>query len=364
MGSAERSSGGLLSIDLDAIADNYRVLQARAGAATCGAVVKADAYGLGAARVAPKLYACGCRHFFVAHLEEALALRRFIPRDTAIYVMHGVFAGGEAECAAHDIVPVSNSLEQLARWADLARALERRLPAVVQVDTGMARFGFDRAELAAAGDLLRPLSLAFIMSHLACADTPLDPANAEQRAHFEAARAALPMAPATLAASSGIFLGPDYHYDLVRPGAALYGVAPNTAPHPLRSVVRLDAKIVQLRDVPPGTAIGYGQTARTTGAARLATIAVGYADGYLRSGSNQGNAWFGDIALPIMGRVSMDSIVLDASLVAGALKEGDMVELIGPHRGVDAVAADAGTIGYEVLTSLGRRYHRHYLGSA
>ena len=326
-------------------------------------MVKADAYGLGAARVAPVLFAAGCRHFFVAHLEEALALRRVVSREAAIYIMHGVFAGGEGECVANDLVPVSNSLAQLARWADQARAVERRLPGVVQIDTGMARFGFAPAELATARDTLRHLALAFSMSHLACADTPGDPANVAQRARFDAARAELPVAPATLAASSGIFLGSDFHYDLVRPGAALYGVAPVPGiANPLRSVIRLDAKVVQLRSVPAGTPIGYGHTARTVGPACLATIAVGYADGYLRAGSNQGAAWFGDTALPLMGRVSMDSIVLDASLLpAGALREGDMVELIGPHRTVDAVAADAGTIGYEILTSLGRRYHRRYL---
>ena len=357
------AAGALLTIDLGAIAANYRLLRQQIGAATCGAVVKADAYGLGAAEVAPALSAAGCRHFFVAHLEEGIALRHALPTDAAIYVMHGVFAGGEAACLAHDLVPISNSPAQLARWAAQARQADRRLPAVVQLDTGMARFGFAAADLPDIRDQLRALTLQFTMSHLACADTPDHPANAEQRARFDALRAELPPAPATLAASSGIFLGPAFRYDLVRPGAALFGVAPVAgAPNPLYAVIRLDAKIVQLRDVPAGTPIGYGHSARTAAPARLATIAVGYADGYLRSGSNRGAAWFGDIALPIMGRVSMDSIVLDASAVpADALHEGSTVELIGPHRGVDAVAAEAGTIGYEVLTSLGRRYHRRYI---
>ena len=360
------AAGAVLSVDLDAVQANYRLLRAMGGDAECGAVVKADAYGLGAGRVAPVLFAAGCRRFFVAHLDEALSLRRFVPREASIYIMHGVFAGGEAECAAFDLVPVSNSPIQLARWSAQARVLERRLPAVVQVDTGMARFGFAARELADMGERLGTLALTFVMSHLACADTPGDTANAAQRACFDEMRARLPPAPATLAASSGIFLGAAFHYDLVRPGAALYGVNPVPGtPNALRPVVRLDAKVVQLREVPAGTPIGYGHTARTTGPARLATIAVGYADGYLRSGSNRGAAWWGDIALPIMGRVSMDSIVLDASLLPeGALSEGDMVNLIGPHRSVDAVAADAGTIGYEVLTSLGRRYHRRYVTRA
>ncbi len=354
--SGAEAAGALLTIDLRAIVENYRILQARIGTATCGAVVKADAYGLGAAKVAPALFAAGCRHFFVAHLEEGIALRRALSNAAAIYIMHGVFPGGEPACIAHDLVPVSNSPAQLARWAEQARRSGRSLPAIIQVDTGMARFGVDPADL-------RALALRFVMSHLACADAPGDPANADQRARFDAARAQLPSAPATLAASSGIFLGLPFHYDLVRPGAALYGVAPTAgAPNPMRAVIRLDAKIVQLRDVPAGTPIGYGHSARTTAPARLATIAVGYADGYLRSGSSHGAAWFGDIALPIMGRVSMDSIVLDAAAApANALREGSIVELIGPHRGVDAVAADADTIGYEILTSLGRRYHRRYI---
>lgn len=358
--------GAVLTIDLAAIAANYRLLRSRSGSALCGAVVKADAYGLGVARVAPTLLAAGCRHFFVAHLQEGLMLRGCIGVGGSIYVMHGVFPGNEADCLAHDLVPVSNSLAQLARWSALARTCGRRLPAVVQIDTGMSRFGFTEPDLAHLANDLQPLDLRYVMSHLACADTPDHPANAEQRARFDVLRTRLPPAPATLAASSGTFLDPVFHYDLVRPGAALYGVAPTAGlPNPLSPVIRLDAKVVQLRDVPAGTPIGYGHSARTVAPARLATIAVGYADGYLRSGSNGGAAWFGDVALPIMGRVSMDSIILDASAAPdGALHEGSFVELIGPHRDVDAVAADAGTIGYEVLTSLGRRYHRRYLSEA
>jgi len=357
------AAGALLTVDLGALAANYRHLSERLGSAQCGAVVKADGYGLGAATIAPALFGAGCRHFFVAHLEEGVALRRSVPAQAAISVMHGVFAGGEADCVAHDLVPVCNSPAQLARWKQQAHVVGRRLPVILQIDTGMARFGFAPAELDSVGDDLAGLTLQYVMSHLACADTPEHPANTEQRVRFDTSRARLPPAPATFAASSGIFLGPEFHYDLARPGAALYGVAPIAgASNPMRSVVRLDAKVVQLRSVPAGTPVGYGHTVRTPVPARLATVAVGYADGYLRSGSNHGSAWLGDIALPVMGRVSMDSIVLDASAAPeGALHEGSMVELIGPHRGVDAVAADAGTIGYEILTSLGRRYHRSYI---
>lgn len=354
------ASGAVLTIDLGALAANYRLLRDRLAPARCGGVVKADAYGLGAARVGPALFAAGCRDFFVAHLDEAIALRAHLPVSASIYVMHGVFAGGEAECVAHDLVPVLNSPPQLARWAALAEASARRLPAVIQVDTGMARFGFPDSALPTVPN---SLELDFVMSHLACADEPDHPANAAQLAAFTRLRAAFPAARASLVASSGIFLAPDFHHDLARPGAALYGVAPQPGrTFGLRPVIRLDAKVVQLRQVRAGTPIGYGHSARTASAATLATIAVGYADGYLRSGSNHGAAWFGETALPIMGRVSMDSIVLDATRLAeGALREGSLVELIGPHRDVDAVAADAGTIGYEVLTSLGQRYHRRYV---
>ncbi len=357
------ASGAVLTIDLGALAANYHLLRRRLAPARCGGVVKADAYGLGASRVGPALFAAGCLEFFVAHLDEGIALRSHLPGSATIYVMHGVFEGGERECVAHDLVPVLNSPPQLTRWAALASALSRRLPAAIQLDTGMARFGFDGDGAPAVPP---SLDLDLVMSHLACADEPDHPANAAQLAAFTRLRATLPAAPASLVASSGIFLASEFHHDLARPGAALYGVAPQPGrAFGLHPVIRLDAKIVQLRRVAADTPIGYGHTARTTAAATLATIAVGYADGYLRSGSNHGSAWFGDIALPIMGRVSMDSIVLDASAVPdGALQEGSFVELIGPHRGVDAVAADAGTIGYEVLTSLGRRYDRRYVGES
>ena len=349
------ASGAILTIDLGALAANYRLLRDWVAPARCGAVVKADAYGLGAEQIGPALFAAGCREFFVAHLNEGIALRTHLEAAT-IYIMHGVFPGGEADCLAYDLIPVINSAPQLDRWAAAGAAR-----AVVQLDTGMARFGFPEGALPSLPDGVK---LDFVMSHLACADEPEHPANAGQLAAFTRLRAALPPAPASLVASSGIFLDRTYHHDLVRPGAALYGVAPQPGRRfGLRPVIRLDAKIVQLRRVPGGTPIGYGHTARVPAPATLATIAVGYADGYLRSGSNHGAAWFGDTALPILGRVSMDSIVLDATaLPDGALQEGSLVELIGPHRDVDAVAADAGTIGYEVLTSLGQRYQRRYVG--
>ncbi|MGH1588074.1 alanine racemase [Methylobacterium phyllosphaerae] len=356
-----------LIIDLAAVAENYRRLAARAGTATCAAVVKADAYGLGADRVAPVLAAAGCRHFFVAQVGEGVALRSILGPGAVIAVLNGAAPGSEAACADHDLVPVLNDRSQLDRWQGLARRLDRRLPAILQIDTGMARFGFAPDEACALVD--RPdaftgLDLQMVMSHLACAGEPDSPVNAAQRAVFQAVRGRLPGVPASLAASSGIFLGPDFHFDLVRPGAALYGIAPQTGtPNPMRPVIGLRARVMQTRSVPAGTPVGYGHAATVGRDSRLATVAIGYADGFFRSTAG-GAAWFGGMRLPVVGRVSMDSLVLDVTDVApGTLGSGALVDIIGPERDVDAVAAAAGTIGYEVLTNLGHRFHRIYLGA-
>ena len=353
----------VLTVDLGAVVANYRALRRRLGRAACGAVVKADAYGLGAAQVAPALFDAGCRAFFVAQRAEGLALRPHLPDAAAIMVLHGLQAGEAATCLEAGLTPVLNSLDQVVAWAALARARGRRLPAFVQLDTGMSRFGLSPADVdARAGDGcdLGAIDIACVMSHLACADEPDDPFNARQLAAFGDLRAKLPPAPASLAASSGCFLSPSFHFDLARPGAALYGVAPQPGrANPLRPVVRLDAAVLQLRDVPAGTPVGYGRTATTARATRLATIGLGYADGYLRIGGDRGTAWFGDTPLPVIGRVSMDSLVLDAGAVADAdFREGSMIEVIGRHRDVDAVGRDLLTTGYEVLTGLGHRYHR------
>ena len=360
-------AGAVLSIDLAAIRDNWQLLRDRLGQTDCAAVVKADAYGLGAARVAPVLAAAGCRHFFVAHLDEAIALRPHLPARASIYVLHGVPPGAEPECAAHALVPVLNSRPQIDAWRDVASAAGRRLAAIVQVDTGMSRLGLSPAELdalAADPTAFDGIDIVFVMSHLACADEPGHPANAAQLERFVAARRQLPAAPATFANSSAIFLGADYHFDLARPGAALYGVAPTAgAPNPMRPVVRLQGKVIQTRSLEAGAAVGYGHAWVAPRPTRLATVSVGYADGYLRSLSGKGSAWLDGVELPVAGRVSMDTITIDVSaLPAGAVGPGTLVDLLSPQQGVDALAARAGTIGYEVLTSLGSRYARHYLG--
>lgn len=366
------SSGTVLSIDLAAISANYERLGSMAAPAACAAVVKADAYGLGLARVAPALAASGCRVFFVAHLDEGLALRTLLP-EVEIFVLNGALAGAEPRFAEAGLAPVLNDLEALDAWAALARA-RGGLPAALHLDTGMSRLGLPPGEvdtLAADPARLDGIDLRYVMSHLACSEEPDNPMNEAQRDRFETARARLPHAAASFANSSGIFRGAGFHFDLVRPGAALYGVNPCPgAPNPMAGVVRLEARILQVRDVDsPGT-VGYGAAHRVAGRTRIATLAVGYADGYLRGLGGQAGCYIGETRVPVVGRISMDLITLDVSAVppvspgAKPIGKDTLVEIIGPRHPVDALAEEAGTIGYEILTSLGRRYHRRYVGGA
>lgn len=360
-------AGAVLEIDLAGIAGNWRRLAARlAPGAQCAAVVKADAYGLGMARIAPRLAAEGCRLFFVATLDEALALRRLL-QGVEIAVLNGLLPGTGGEFARSRLVPVLNSLDELAAWR--AGAKTRRLPAILHVDTGMARLGLapaDVAELARAPERLAGLELRAVLSHLACADEPAHPMNAAQLAAFRAALALLPRAPASLASGSGVFLGADYHFDFVRPGAALYGVNPLPGqPNPMAQVVRLKGRILQVRDVDRGVTVGYGAAHRMERPGRIATVAVGYADGWLRSASHRGNAGIAGRRVPIIGRISMDLMTLDVTGIDPALaRPGSFVDLIDEANGVDAAAAAAGTIGYEILTALGSRFHRVYRDGA
>ena len=361
-------TSAILEIDLDAIVENWQRLRARlAPGAECAAVVQADAYGLGAARVTPALAAAGCTLFFVATLDEGLALRRLLPQSR-IAVLNGLMPGLAAQFARARLMPVLNDLGQIEAWSRFAR---RRggAPAMLHIDTGMARLGLPPDELdrlAAAPERLAGFPLAAILSHLACAGAPTDPMNARQRDAFRAALARLPRAPASLAASSGIFLGPDYHFDLARPGAALYGVNPQPdSPQPMRQVVRLKGRILQTRDVDRGETVGYGATHRMDRPGRVATIAVGYADGWLRSGSQRGSVGVAGTRAPVIGRISMDLLTLDVTGIARELTPpGGFVDLLDDAYGVDAAAAAAHTIGYEILTALGQRALRLYRGGA
>lgn len=362
----QAKAGAVLTVDLDAIRANWRVLAERAGAAACAGVMKADAYGLGMEQVAPALAREGCRVFFTAHLDEGVRLRGLVPADSTIYVLHGAMPGTAMDFIQHDLTPVLNDPGQIAEWRACARKLDRELPAALQFDTGMSRMGLapaDVGRLCADPILLSGIRVTVVMSHLACADEPAHPLNELQRQRFATLRSRFPGIAGSLANSSAIFLGSDYHHDLVRPGAALYGINPHPGhPNPLRQPVQLHARIVQARDIGAGDIVGYGARYVAEGPRRIATIAIGYADGWLRALTNRGCAFIDGVRAPIAGTVSMDSVTLDVSAIDPArLVPGAEVELLGPHQTIDDVAAQAGTIGYEVLTRLGSRFERRYL---
>jgi len=360
---SESLAYGRLSIDLGAIARNYRALAAAAPGARCAGVVKADAYGLGAMQVAPVLADAGCTEFFVALLDEGLALRSAVP-GARIYVLNGLPPGSEARCAEAGLVPVLNSFTQIKAWAALCQKTGGRLPAVIQLDSGMSRLGLGTAEvevLLAEPSLLAAMELVLVMSHLAAADEPDHAANGAQLAAFRALAGRFGPVPLSLSNTAGIGLGPAYHFDLVRPGAGLYGLQTGPRAVKVEPVAALWGRVCQIREIEAGAGIGYGHSAISTGPMRLATLGVGYADGWPRSLSNTGAAFWGATRLPIVGRVSMDSVMVDISgLDVTDLVEGDFVALFGPGQSVDGVARAAGTIGYEMLTSLSRRYERSY----
>ncbi len=360
--------GARLTIDLGAVQENYRRLCTRLTDTACAAVVKADGYGLGAAKIGPALAHAGARDFFVALPCEGLALREALagldppPR---IFVLSGFEAGLGPDFDAADMIPVLNSLGQIATWRDHAVAGGAALPAALHIDSGMSRLGLPPAELdllAEEPNRLDGVAPLMVMSHLACSEEAENPMNREQLALFQVARARLPALPASFANSSGIFLGPEFHFDLARPGVALYGVNPTPGqPNPMVQVVRLQARILQVREIDAPTTVGYGAAFRAAGPTRIATVAAGYADGYFRSLSGRGTAFIGDIAAPVVGRISMDLITLDVTKVPPEkLHPGAAADLIAPGDGLDRLAQEAGTIGYEILTSLGRRYRRVY----
>jgi len=361
-------AGAVLTVDLDALCANYRLLCARVAPAAGAAVVKADAYGLGAEPVARALFDAGCRDFFVAHLDEGIRLRAGLAEAARIFVLHGPMPATEDDFLEHGLVPVLNSLHQVRAWSALAAHVGRPLAAALQIDTGMHRMGLSLDELdTLVGEdaALRGIDLRLVMSHLACADEPEHPHNTHQLERFRALSARLPVSPASLANSSGSFLDAGFHYDLARAGAALYGIAPHAdAPNPLHQVVRLQARVVQVRRIEAGDQVGYGCRYTAPATRFVATVAMGYADGWLRHLSGRAGAFFQGTALPQIGTVSMDSITLDVSVLpSGRLQPGDLVDLICPSQTVDDVAARAGTIGYEILTGLGPRLARRYVGN-
>jgi alanine racemase len=367
----EPDDTAVLTIDLDVLAANYRHLRDLAAPAECAAVVKADAYGIGVAYAAPALWRTGCKTFFVATLTEAETLRGLLP-EAVIYVFGGLLPGTAETFHKLGVRPVLNSVAEIREWAGYCARTGDKLPCAVHIDSGMNRLGLPATEVdtvAQAGDLWSTLTLSLVMSHLACADDPAHAKNERQRRIFDNLRARLPKALTSLANSAGILLGPDFAYDLVRPGIALYGGHPQRrGESPFRRVVHLKGRILQVRDVPVGDTIGYGATRTIERPSRIATVAVGYADGLFRALSTKDGeeglfVYIGSHAAPILGRVSMDLITIDVTGIPEALvQRGEWVELLGPNVSAHDFARHAGTIDYEVLTSLGPRAVRHYIG--
>lgn len=342
-----------LTIDLDAIAANWRALDAlSAPHVETSATIKAGAYGLGVAPVAKALAAAGARNFFVAIAEEGAALRDTLGEGPQIAVYSGHMPGDAALIAGKRLIPMLNSVEQLTRHFE---ALPGH-PFGIQLDTGMNRLGMEPAEWAALAEIALAEGPALIMSHLACADDPDNPMNAEQLELFHALTDGVDV-PRSIAATGGVLLGPDYHFDITRPGIGLYGGAPFDQARP---VVRLSLPVIQTRDLAAGEGVGYSRTWVAPGPMRLATVASGYADGILRALSNAIDLYHGDTPCPLRGRVSMDLLTVDVSHLP---EVPETLDLLCPAQGVDALADAAGTIGYEILTSLGPRYARRYLGA-
>lgn len=342
---------GILTIDLDAVASNWRALDAlSAPGVETAATVKADAYGLGVAPVARALYAAGARRFFVAVAEEGAVLRDALGPEPAIHVYSGHMPGDAGILSHHALIPMLNSIEQITGHIE---ALPGH-PFGVQLDSGMNRLGMEPDEWAAVTRLVMGQNPVLLMSHLACADEPDHPMNAQQLAAFHQMTDGLPV-PRSLAATGGVLLGPDYHFDLTRPGIGLYGALPFEDAAP---VVQLSIPVIQTRSLAPGETVGYANSWTADEPTRLATIAAGYADGITRHISNQGVLFHDDIPCPLVGRVSMDLITVDITHLDS---DPETLQLFSVMQTVDDIAEIAGTIGYEVLTSLGSRYARRYV---
>ncbi|SFM74814.1 alanine racemase [Thioclava dalianensis] len=346
----ETMTQAVLSIDLEALVANWRALDRCSGTSTrTAAVVKANGYGLGAARVAQALSQAGAREFFVAQAEEGADLRAALGPEARIFVLGGHMSGDARLIGEAGLIPMLNSAEQIARqMAALPDA-----PFGVQLDSGMNRLGLEADDWAKAAPALLAKSPALIMSHLACADEPAHEMNARQLAEFTRMTQGLDV-PRSLAATGGTLLGPGYHFDMTRPGIGLYGGRPFTE---ARHVATLSLPVIQTRIVQPGEPVGYGNTWHAERVTKIATISAGYADGIHRVLSNLPHLYAGETPCPLRGRVSMDLLTVDVTDLA---EVPETLDLIGPHQGVDALADLAGTIGYEILTGLGPRYARHY----
>jgi alanine racemase len=336
------------SVDLSALKANYQILKKRHAKHHIASVVKANAYGLGMPEVSKALLSEGCHFFFVATLDEAIELRSIL-HTPEIAVFNGIMRGEEKEYDAYDIIPVINERSQFAY-------VTNQEP-IVHFDSGMTRLGLSENDLTLMGKLPK---CRMIISHLACANEPQHPKNGEQLSRLKKMLAHAPGVPVSFANSSGHFLPEYYHFDIGRPGCALYGINPTSGENPMKHVATLSAPILQLRELDRNETVGYGATAERPKGAKIAIVAMGYSDGYFRSLSNLGHAYIGNYKVPITGRISMDMIALDVSVVPDTILSAHPVEFINDAQRVDDVAQQAGTIGYEVFTRIGRRVKRVY----
>ncbi|MCH8861621.1 MAG: alanine racemase [Proteobacteria bacterium] len=357
----------VLTIDLDALRANYRLLAKTASGARCAAAVKADGYGMGMIAVSRALAGAGCDCFFVENPGEGVALRAALP-DATIYIVKGYYCDGPEVFLHHALRPVLVTAGQVAGWLEVIAA-QGPLPSILKVNTGMNRLGLDETDtraLAADDSAMKSLSPDYLMSHLAFSEDPDHPMNNQQRRKFDELRSLFPGLPATLAGSGGVMMGSEYHYDMVRPGVGLYGGNPFSGrPNPFAEVAHLEGKILQLREIDSGDSVGYGATHRASGPARIAIVGVGYSDGYGRGFDNRGTGILNGIKVPVVGRVSMGSVAVDVSeCPTGSIAVGDYLTLLGHGISLDAASGASGRSPYELLTSLSQCTGRRYVGQA
>ncbi len=360
----------VIDIDLEIIKHNYLFLQSNlAPGCQSAAVLKANAYGLGASRIGKALLEVGCQHFFAATLEEAIELRQALKNSQiSIFKLNGLLPGMEKLCLEYDITPVLNAPEQISFWAQVAKNYGRRLPAAFHIDTGLCRAGINREygpEIANDTELFSYLDIKFILSHLACSDQPGHEKNKIQLDRFKNVLQYFPHIPASFCNSHGIFLGKDYHFQQVRPGRSLYGVGSRSlTAQGFRQAIQVYVKILQVRDVAPGESVGYNATYHISRPSRLAILSMGYADGLLRTRTHKGVFHIQGHPAYIAGRISMDLVTVDVTDVPQQyLYPGAWVEYIGDHMSVDDAAEAAGTISHEILVNLGSRYFKNYLSA-
>lgn len=358
-----------LIIDLDALAHNYHTLCAHMRKGTiCGAVLKANAYGMGTKECSRRLYEEGCRHFFMAHLTEAIELKAFVGEDSCIYVLNGLRRGDEEVYAHYNLIPVLSDPLQIHVWNTFCQVKEEHLKAALYFDTGLNRTGLSEAAIEGLGVLqVSHMEIVCVLSHLACSYQATHPMNETQRVVFEELKKRFPFALASFASSGGFFLNQSYHFDMVRPGIALTGCR-SANPHGeyvLKPVLKAYAQVIHIKDIPQGASVGYDSTFIAPKACRVATIGVGYADGYFRSLSNRGEVYFEGYKLPIVGRISMDLTIIDITdLPVNKIGLGSWVELFGDHLWADKVAEKAGTVTWELFSRLGPRFERFYVSES